>query len=128
MTRFVIPLPPNRANARGHTRWMNRAKKDYWKALDNIQAFGTSLTYGDGFSIPKPPAEPHEKVETSAVLYVWNAMDHGNAMNRLKWIEDWIVRAGYVVDDSPEHWEWTAIPRQQIDRSHPRVELTMEAA
>lgn len=129
--RFVLPLPPNRGNARGHTRWMNRAKKDYFDALSNIAAYGRSAAYGDGdgvFDIPLPPAVALPKAKASAHLYVWNFYDDDGAAALMKWPMDWLVRNGYLADDKRKVLRWTGYPEQTIDRAARRIELTLEAA
>ena len=51
--KLVFPLPPNRANARGHWRVRYHGQKRYWETLDRLQLLGR---------IPPPPAEPYYKV------------------------------------------------------------------
>ncbi len=123
--RFVltVPLPPNRANARGHWSVHHRMQRRYWKYLDEIQALAHN-----GFSVPRPPREPLDHAHATAVLYVWAEMDEGNALNRIKWLEDWLVTRGYLVDDKRRNLHWAGIPKQIIDRKRMRVELTLEAA
>ena len=78
--RFVLPLPPNRANARGSWRVHHAAKAAYWNTLDNIQLLGRPPQ----FVIPRPPKKPLARANVYAVLYVWAKMDEGNAINRMK--------------------------------------------
>lgn len=133
--RFVLPLPPNRANDRSSWRKVHRERAAYLEALYAIQKTGLSLQYTTrshtvfrrDFEIPDPPAEPHSHVSVTATLYVYNRMDQDNALARLKWPVDWIVEAGYVADDSPEHWSWAGVPEQRIDRKRQRVEIRLEA-
>jgi hypothetical protein len=117
--RLVLPLPPNRANARGHWRKSHGQQKEYVQKLDHLQLFGR---------VPPPPKAPLMKARISATLYVWSPMDQGNALNRLKWVEDWLVSRGYILDDAPDVLEWTGIPRQVVDRQDQRVVLELEAA
>ena len=114
---FTFPLPPNRANARGNWRRHHFGQKAFWTALDERQGAGL---------LPGPPARPWGKVYATVTLYVWGRMDTGNALNRVKWIEDWLVSRGYVVDDSEAHFEYRALPRQVIDRKNQRVTMTLE--
>lgn len=120
--RFVIPMPPNRANARGHWSKHHGQKKAYWERLDNLQLLGES----EGFEVPAPPRWPLPRAKATASLYVWAKMDEFNAGNRLKWCEDWLVTRGYIVDDSSDVLRWTGIPSQEIDRKRPRIVLTLE--
>lgn len=117
--KLVVPMPLNLANSRMHWRVKQREKIAYWGALAVMLAQK---------QLPKPPAKPPEKVRISATMYVGNFMDDGNAMNRMKWIEDWLKAWGYIKDDKKKHLEWTGFPEQQIDRQNPRIELTLEEA
>lgn len=113
--KMVLPLPPNRANNRyGHWGQRQQKKGEYFALCDGWM--GTERC-------PRPPARPHGRVLVRATLYVWNRMDEGNALNRLKWTEDWIVEAGYVEDDNPDCWTWAGVPAQEIDRKEQRVSV-----
>jgi hypothetical protein len=122
--RFVLPLPPNRANDRSHWRKVAREKKAYREDLDILQLVGLRHP----FMVPRPPDAPLRRVEVRATLYVHQLMDEGNALNRLKWLEDWLVTRGYIMDDDRESLRWAAIPDQIVDRKNPRVELTISEA
>jgi hypothetical protein len=117
---LVLPLPPRLTNsAKGrsrHWRALHREKRAYWEAVDLRRMLKR---------IPPPPAEPMEQAEVSATLYLWSPMDDDGALARMKWILDWLVRRGYLVDDSRKHLRWTALPEQVIDRKEPRVEVTL---
>jgi hypothetical protein len=116
--RLVLPLPANRANARG-SRWKeHRGKKAYWALLN-------ALALDRRFPLPDGP--PPEKVSVTVHLYVWSILDEGNAVARLKFVEDWLVASGYAVDDSPKHWEYTGLPEQSVDRGWQRLVVVLEA-
>lgn len=119
--RLVMPLPPNLANSRMQWRVKHHAKNNYWQRCDNVQLLGE---FGI-FSCPSPPIAPFTKATGAATLYVHQVMDEGNALNRLKWLEDWLVTRGYLEDDKPGCWRWVALPEQQIDRMNPRVEISI---
>ena len=114
-----LPLPENLGNARMHWRVKLARKKAYWQTLNTLLA---------AKKLPKPPAEPITPALASVHFYVWNVMDRGNAMARLKWIEDWLTAHGYIADDSPEHLDYAGFPEQTIDRRNQRVEVTVERA
>lgn len=126
--KLVIPMPPNRANARGHWRTHHKARVQYWEALDNIRSWGASATYPGKFSIPRAPDEPIERANLDVTMFVHQRNDAGNAVNRCKWVEDWLVSRGYIVDDAPEYLCWVGMPVQIVDRRSPRIELLLEAA
>lgn len=128
--RLTLPLPPRLTNSgKGrsrHWRSLEREKKTYWNKLNtllllNMMPAGAT----SGFTIPDPPKTPFGYAEASAVLYLWNPMDDGNALARLKWVEDWLVKRGYLVGDSRKHLRWVGLPDQVIDRKAPRIELTL---
>ena len=114
--RLVLPLPPNRANARGHWRKAHREKKAYWSEVDQL-----AMTR----KIPRPPVEPWSRAELSAHLYVWNEFDEDNAVSLLKWIQDWLVSRGYVAGDRRKNLRLAGVPEQTIDRENPRVEIVV---
>ncbi len=111
--RIVLPLPLNRANSRLHWRAEKRAKDDYFLRCRIARWKPT-------------PAEPMTRATIKATLYTWSQMDTDNLMARLKWPVDWLVRNGYIVDDSPDVLVWT-LPRQAIDRKRQRIEIDLEA-
>ena len=53
-------------------------------------------------------------------------MDGDGLVSRAKWPVDWLVKRGYLVDDSPIYLEWV-MPTQEIDRKNRRIEITLEA-
>ena len=120
---FIVPMPPNRANDRSHWWKVHRDKKEYWEKLDNVQ-----LVAHEGYVIPRPPPRPWPKAKASGILYVWSFMDQFNAGNRIKWLEDWLVKRGYIADDSLKALVWDQVPQQIIDRKFERVELILEVA
>lgn len=113
---FVFPLPPNLANARMHWRVKDRERKSYYAKLDVMQMWK---------DFPAPPRTPLNRASIRATLFCWNKGDTGNVMNRMKWIEDWLVTRGYLVDDSEKHLKWEGFPTQQIDRKRSEVEIVV---
>lgn len=116
--KLVLPLPPNKANARQHWRVALRAKKDYWNAC-------TLLAMQRGF--PKPPPQPMQHVVIKPTLYVWALNDHDNAVARLKPLLDWLQGHGYIANDSPKHCK-LEMPDQIVDRKNPRIEIEIREA
>lgn len=115
---LTLPLPANRGNARWHWRKEAQLILAYYEACDTLLLCRI---------VPCPPTEPMSCATIRAHLYTWSTMDQTNLSSRLKWPEDWLVRAGYIVDDSPDVLEWT-LPTQSVDRKNQRIELTLEAA
>lgn len=109
---LTLPLPPNMANGRMHWRAKNRKRQEYLAMCDAWES-------GSPLRLTKARMTPR--------LYVWSKMDVDNAMARLKWPVDWLVRRGYLPDDNPDHLEWS-IPKQIIDRKRQRIEIILEAA
>lgn len=118
MIRLVLPLPPNRANERAHWRKEKRLKDAY-----DQQCW---VWYLNTPGRPKRPRGPMERARISAKLFTWNEQDADNLMARLKHTQDWLVEAGFIIDDSPKVLEWVGMPEQEIDRSNRRVEITLE--
>ncbi len=114
---FVLPLPPNIGNLRAHWRVKNRQKHEYWLLCDIAMRLKWPVR-----------GQPWTKATISAHFYVWNLMDDDNAMSRVKFPVDWLVRQGYIVDDSRKVLTWSGLPDQTIDRSDQRLVLTLEEA
>ena len=106
--RFVLPLPPNRANSRWHWREESRRKNTFY-------LMSTAL-------YPKLPKQTLERCDISCDLYVWSTMDTDNAYGRLKWVLDWLQAREYIASDSPK-CIGTLTVRQHIDRKNQRLEL-----
>lgn len=121
--RFVIPLPYNRANSRLHWRTLDRRRRDYFYLLDCLHMSRATIPEDVCWRFPDPPATPMARASITATLYTKRKMDTDNLFGRLKWCGDWLVTRGFIVDDSPDHLEWAAIPAQAIDRRDPRVEI-----
>ena len=106
--RFVLPLPPNRANSRWHWREESRRKNTFY-------LMSTAL-------YPRLPAQRLERCDISCDLYVWSVMDHDNLVGRCKWVLDWLQAREYIASDSPK-CIGTLTVRQHIDRKNQRLEL-----
>lgn len=126
---LVLPMPVNLGNARLHWRTKLAKKKAYFTALDSIalvhRAIGPSVDLVS--RIPPPPAVPLDQCRITAHLVLGNLMDDDNAMARMKFVLDWLVKRGYIVNDSRRHVRWTGIPTQEVDRkqvSHVRLTIT----
>ena len=117
--RLVLPLPPNLANkAFGHWAKKHRARRAY-----GLRCWAW---YGDAGHEPKRPQQPFKRARIAAKLYTWAPMDADNLEARLKWTQDWLVEAGFIVDDSPAVLEWYGRAEQEVDRKNRRVEITLE--
>lgn len=114
---LVFPMPPNLANGRMHWRVKWKAKVAYWAQLDLLQR---------AKRLPPPPKVPHARARVSSVMVLGNPMDEGNAMNRHKWIEDWLVTRGYLEDDRRTCLTWDGFPAQIVTRKEPAsITLTL---
>jgi len=107
---FHLPLPPNLANARLHWRVKHAEQARYVRVLDTLLA---------ARRLPAPPVEPWAHGEVEALLVLGNSMDDDNAMARLKWPVDWLVRRGYLEDDRRRHLTWKGLPHQLLTRKAP---------
>jgi hypothetical protein len=117
---FRFPMPSNlanRASGKSHWRHLHSEKKAYWRTCDTLQAGGI---------LPPPPPLPWAKATIASRMVLGNLMDDSNAMNRHKWVEDWLVTRGYLVDDSRKHLTWAGIPEQRVSRKNePELEITL---
>lgn len=112
-----FPMPPNLANGRMHWREKHRAKTQYWRTLDNALMLG---------HIPPPPAASFQRSTIRSVMHLGAHMDDGNAMNRHKWIEDWLVTRGYIADDRKSMLTWESFPAQIVKRDgNYTIEITL---
>ena len=107
---FVFPLPPNRANARGHWRKAYREQAKFYAECD-MRVLAKLM--------PKPPAAPWMRASITAELTMRNPMDDDNALARCKWVCDFLVTRGYILDDRKGRLDWDAIPTQKISRKEP---------
>ena len=117
--KLTLPLPPNRANAREHWWVTHRKRRAYYAEADLALAAQYPVTTGRVGS-----ACPPGRMRLDATFYLWNKMDKGNLVARLKYIEDSLVRYGLAVDDN-EKWLDLQMPKQVIDRKNQRVEIEL---
>lgn len=125
----VVPMPPNLANARMHWRTRQQAKKDYFRALDTIAAVHHRLgPWPDNLSaivIPPVPTPKLGRVTCDVHMHLGAAMDDDNASARLKFPLDWLVRRGYLTDDSRKWLRMNGYPTQTVSRKDaPYVRFT----
>jgi hypothetical protein len=87
---LVLPLPDNRGNDRKHWRTAHRDKVAYWDACALMKN-------------PRSPAAPLTRVRVAYhFTHGGAAMDWDNLAARVKHLQDWLVVAGYIADDSPK--------------------------
>jgi len=112
VTRLVLPLPPNRANARWHWRTEKKLRENYYLICTVLH--------------PRPLKTVLTRCSIACDLYLWGQMDVDNAYGRLKWALDW-MQGRYILDDSPDVIE-TLTLKQHIDRKNQRLEIEVEEA
>lgn len=124
--KLTLPLPPNRANAREHWRTTDRRKRQYYERVQHLLMRDLEWVVTVVKGKPRIRAKRPEtaRMRLSATIYVRNRMDRGNAVNRLKWVEDALVNFGLLVDDN-EEWLDLQMPTQVLDRKNPRVEIEL---
>ncbi|KKL26223.1 hypothetical protein LCGC14_2397440 [marine sediment metagenome] len=111
--KLILPLPPNRANAREHWRVTHRKKQEYYD-MAAFALLGKDWTSG----------MRGNRVRLSATLFLWVKMDRDNLVARLKWPIDCLVRHDLLVDDN-EKWLDLQMPKQAVDRKNMRVEIEL---
>ena len=102
------------ANSRMHWRVKNRKRKAYFEMCD--------LTTFQGWRGSTP-----KRVKIKATVYCGGRMDDDNAIARLKWPVDWMVRNGWLEDDRSSQLEWDWPIAQVVKRGqgyHVDFELT----
>lgn len=99
MIAISLPMPPNLANERGHSRWSSANKKRYFKQVDKLVECNL---------IPGPPPTPLERVVLSAWMGLGAHMDDENAKLRAyKWPADYLRTRGYIAADDRAHCTMT---------------------
>lgn len=101
-----LPLPPNRANARyGHWGEEHGERVRYFTELSHRVRAGV---------LAKAPAVKPDRARLEATFFRRSgaAMDPDNAIARLKWPIDWLVRNGYLAGDEARHL--TLLPARQV--------------
>jgi hypothetical protein len=94
-----LPMPPNLANERGHSRWSGANKKRYFKRVDKLAEYNL---------IPGPPVAPLERTILSAWMGLGANMDDENAKLRAyKWPADYLRTRGYILADDSAHCTMT---------------------
>jgi hypothetical protein len=96
---FTLPLPVNLGNARfGHWSRSHRAKQEYWTTLDMMAMVRR---------IPPPPPTPMPVALMDVEIHHTHDCDRTNREMRVKWIEDWLTKRHYIVDDRDAHLKRT---------------------
>jgi hypothetical protein len=120
MLTFELPLPPNLNGTGWRTTafTLERAKKKYWKRLDDLY-----LTR----QIPwaPPPAHRLNQVHAVATVRTCPVMDQDNAHRRMKWVWDWLQSRGYIVNDRAVRCDLTPVAS---GRKNQGITLTIEEA
>jgi len=76
--------------------------------------------------VPPPPDIPWVEFEIVQAEYrLWNLRDPLELYAGLKWVVDWLIDEGYILDDGPENLLHMCTPSQVIDRSRRGVTLTI---
>jgi hypothetical protein len=70
------------------------------------------------------PREPINPAQVAATLYLWERMDDDNAMARMKWPLDALVRHGLLADDKRPACT-VEVPEQIVDRKRQRITLVV---
>ena len=127
--RIALPLPPNIANSRMHFRVVAKRRGEYnYAALILYRLSQRTLPeMRKDWPYPFDLAVPHDEVaprELASTLFLAKLMDSDNALARLKWPIDLLVKWGYLADDRPSRCKML-VPAQVIDRARPRVEFTI---
>lgn len=114
--KLVLPVPPNRANARLHWVATHKERKKYeldvyhYLITQKIKKFKTPYF-----------------VEWQADFFLTKLYDADNLVSLLKWPIDALVKCGIMEDDSPKHAWPSGFPTQtKCKKTEVRLELTLE--
>jgi hypothetical protein len=104
----ILPCPPNRANASGHWRTIEKAKKAYFDECakwicTQIRTFDRSRW-------------PFQNVRWKAHFEVKQAYDPDNLVALCKWPLDALVRFRIIENDDQKHARPESWPTQEIVR------------
>lgn len=122
--KITLPLPPNMANSRTHWRVKNKERKAYFDRCSILGALSAHTGEHD-------PSKwhPPERAKVRATIYCGGQMDQDNAIARLKWPIDWMVKVAYLSGDKSSQLEWHWPIEQIVKRGQQyRVEFELEAA
>jgi hypothetical protein len=115
----------DRAAEAGRPQKKVSANLSFVRELEVIQSFSRPLPEEE--RLPRNP-ETLERAAIRSTMYVGTAMDDGNAMNRHKWVEDWLVSRKFLRDDRKKCLTWEGIPTQVVRRDgNYRIALTITA-
>ena len=121
--RLVLPLPPSFNEMIDLAKQRDRKGRPtiYSVSKDQYGLMCDVRSRTDGIF---PPKEPWEKwVIEEASFYLWNFRDPVELMSGLKWPVDWLVKQGFVKNDSHRELQDMCFPYQEIDRKDPRLEM-----
>jgi hypothetical protein len=102
---FRLPLDSWSINASVHWRTAEQIHELYGEHFNALKARG---------KLPPCPNEPYKHTMVRATYYTQKHNDFDNLFSRTKVSLDLIKRAGYIVDDGPEHLRWSEPPRQFV--------------
>lgn len=117
MFRYIIPgIPPNLNQHRRMTHWQLRKVKQEWEEV--VQWVVKTCPC---------PAFPLDKSVITYRFYFKDRRERDitNLYGCVKFLEDGLVKAGVIVDDSMNHTYPLVIPGG-IDRKRPRVEIVVK--
>ena len=124
MTVLTLPLPPNRANERGH--WAARRQKD--QAWERRALVDTRMQYGPlpgPMQMGKAVVDPWP-VTVRATLYVYRPMDPDNLVARMKLPLDFLRRVALIARDDPRYLT-LEVKQEQAKRADQRLVVEIEA-
>jgi len=115
--KLVLPVPPNRANARLHWVRAHQERKFY-----EAKVFKLLMWFKDEL-----PKEPQEFTYWQADFFISKLYDADNLVSLCKWPIDALVKGGIMKDDSPKHaWPKHFPTQTKCKKSEVRLELTLE--
>lgn len=116
MIKITIPgIPPSINEWRNMHHYEEAKQKKAWEEIVGWEVLAQKVK----------PSQPIIKAVTTYFYFFPTRHRHDPSNYSPKWIEDGLVKAGILVDDSFDHIELN-IRKGGVDRNHTRVEIVIE--
>lgn len=114
---MVMPMPPSITNGsfpKLHWRSQKEIRESYQGYCDAFLELSLN---------PPPPKEPLDYAEVHVLVCVARRGDDDNQAARRKWAQDWLVKNGYIVDDSTKHLKVLSSEQVVVPQKEQRIEF-----
>jgi crossover junction endodeoxyribonuclease RusA len=112
---IIKGIPPNLNKWRNMHHFTEAKQKKEWEEVVLLETLAQKIK----------PSKPIKKAITTYTYYFATKHRHDPSNYSPKWLEDGLVKAGVLEDDSFDHVE-LKIAFGGVDKHNPRVEITIE--